>query len=63
MTKILEFKPRADGKAGRRKPETPADIIIFPGIRYERMGNDQPKKVSGEATKPATRVRPVLLQG
>lgn len=37
MTKILTFKPRA-GSADKQRPvpTKPAEIIVFPGVRYER---------------------------
>jgi hypothetical protein len=62
MANILEFKPPAGGKAERRKPDRPAEIIIFPGVRYERMGGDQPK-AKRDVAKPSTTLAPVLLQG
>jgi hypothetical protein len=63
MANILDFKPRAKGRAVRRKPETPADIIIFPGIRYERMEGDQAGSSRRDIALRLTGTVPVLLQG
>ena len=38
MTTILTFIPaRASAHAGRPRPDGPAAIVIFPGVRYERV--------------------------
>lgn len=37
MTNIVAFKPRAVRKGGpAAQPQSPASVIIFPGVRYER---------------------------
>ena len=60
MATILNFKPRAEGKAIPHRPDIPADIIIFPGIRYERMEGEQ----AGSTRRDAVRLTgPVSLQG
>ncbi|WP_312798142.1 hypothetical protein [Tianweitania sp.] len=63
MTNILNFKPRAESRAGQRRPETPADIIIFPGVRYERIGCDQASASRREGATLSTALVPVLLRG
>lgn len=63
MTNILDFKPRAEGRTGQRRPETPADIIIFPGIRYERMEGDQTVTARRDIAARLTGTVPALLQG
>lgn len=44
MATILEFRSEAEkspAKAGRRRRRS-AEIVIFPGVRYERYGDDAP---------------------
>ncbi|MFC3217939.1 hypothetical protein ACFOEZ_02795 [Tianweitania populi] len=63
MTNILNFKPRAESKSGQRSPETPADIIIFPGIRYERMEGNHTVSARRDIALRSTATVPALLQG
>ncbi|WP_309084096.1 hypothetical protein [Chelativorans sp.] len=37
MAMILGFRPRTAQKPDRAPPEGGATIIIFPGVRYERL--------------------------
>ena len=63
MANILDFKPRAEGRADRPVPESPADIIIFPGIRYERMEGEQAGASRRDVALRRTGTVPALLQG
>ncbi|MBK9077740.1 MAG: hypothetical protein WBP38_06510 [Hyphomicrobium sp.] len=49
MATILEFRqgPRNVGKLSRNAAATPAEIVFFPGVRYERWedtGKQKSKK-------------------
>ena len=38
MTNIVTFPPASAASRGRRQPpDQPAAIVIFPGVRYERV--------------------------
>lgn len=45
MGSILAFSPRKSAKAKPAADGKPATVIIFPGVRYERLGS------SSEAVK------------
>ena len=53
MADILEFRVKTASTGHRaqrgRRVETPAEIVIFPGIRYERWS-----EAASAAAKPAT---------
>ena len=53
MATILKFSARK-GTAMRRMRERPAKVIIFPGVRYERMA-----AVMAAATAPKPRNAPL----
>ena len=53
MARILKFSVRKP-PVGRRIREKPAKVIIFPGVRYERMA-----AVMSAATAPAPRNAPL----
>lgn len=50
MAAILPFVPRAAAKIVRPKREAAA-IIIFPGVRYERIASSSPPN-GGESLRP-----------
>lgn len=55
MASILEFRPpEFEGRreVARREPAGPADIVLFPGVRYERWAEGAP-----EPAKPRRRAR------
>ncbi len=55
MASILEFRPPVfEGRqeAARREQAGPADIVLFPGVRYERWTDSAP-----EPAKPRRRAR------
>lgn len=57
MATILEFRAsNSDQTAQRRRPERTAEIVIFPGIRYERWSARDERN----AAKPAPVTRDVL---
>lgn len=37
MSVVIEFRPRGMGKAPATAPRGPAEIIIFNGVRVERL--------------------------
>ncbi len=39
MANIIDFKPRPRPRPSVTKAGKPAAIIIFPGVRYERLEN------------------------
>jgi hypothetical protein len=57
MTNIVTFTPaRASARRGRPRPEGPAAIVIFPGVRYERSappprGSPRGGRAAGRAGK------------
>ncbi|MCV0396161.1 MAG: hypothetical protein K5872_04710 [Rhizobiaceae bacterium] len=47
MNTILKFDPRRRDRDYRPpKPETSAEIILFPGVRYERREDGQTQTVA-----------------
>lgn len=45
MASILEFRKEALGSGAlgtKGGPKGPAEIILFPGVRYERMTDSEP---------------------
>ena len=68
MATILDFKPRASNEAGTGeavplRPDAPADIIIFPGIRYERMESEPAGSARRDLAHRLSKPAPALLQG
>ena len=59
MTNILTFSPASASSRGPRpRPNGPAAIVIFPGVRYERVaplppsrGAPRDKRVAGRKGK------------
>ncbi|MBS9719875.1 hypothetical protein JYU29_04140 [Tianweitania sp. BSSL-BM11] len=67
MANILDFTPRAQLKTGMKKadrhqPDAPAEIIIFPGIRYERIKGEQAGSARRDVALRLTGTVPALLQ-
>ena len=58
MAKILSFRALSEEatKARRRKGRS-AEIVIFPGVRYERWPEAAPQQAD---TPPATKLRDAL---
>jgi hypothetical protein len=58
MSNVLAFRPASAVRpASNRQAETPAEIVIFPGVRYERgcvPDNVEPKPNAGGG-KPSRR--------
>ncbi|MGE3914969.1 MAG: hypothetical protein AB7F78_04655 [Hyphomicrobiaceae bacterium] len=54
MATILEFRPSCEGPATRprsqRRRSRSAEIVIFPGVRYERWAEPE-KKPDGKKPK------------
>lgn len=63
MTNILNFKPRARRAAFYQKQKHPAQIIIFPGIRYERIEGANILLSRREVAARLPTTNPVVLQG
>jgi hypothetical protein len=40
MTAVLQFAQRDRGNVASTLPSGSAEIIIFPGVRFERLGSD-----------------------
>lgn len=56
MTNILIFKPASAASRGARpRPEGPAAIVIFPGVRYERVTPPPPKRGTPQGRRAAAR--------
>ena len=43
MTNILTFTPASASRGPRPRPDGPASIVIFPGVRYERVAPPPPR--------------------
>jgi hypothetical protein len=57
MGDLLAFHPRKPALAERREPSAaPAEIILFPGIRYERM--EEPLQPAKRAPRSRRREKP-----
>lgn len=50
MATILEFRQRS-GSRSHVLQETPAEIVLFPGIRYERWDDAPPPKARKRAKR------------
>jgi hypothetical protein len=56
MSNIISMTGRSSPRAAEPRPEGPAAVIIFPGVRYERRGGerrDEPlADAAGQARSP-----------
>lgn len=52
MGHVVSFTPRAAGQTARTPVSNAAAIIIFPGVRYERVPEAKPAKSVAPASKP-----------
>lgn len=59
MARILAFRPLSRGRPERREgtgaTHATAQIIIFPGVRYERRTECKPAEVLSQSGKPKAR--------
>jgi hypothetical protein len=59
MATILEFRDRsskADAGAGKATRDGPADVVIFPGVRYERQSEPRPARARGRRSRQHDRL-------
>lgn len=54
MSSVLEFALRPRDKNNARAAEGPAEIIIFPGVRFERIDFDADVFEPDEPQSPGT---------
>ena len=52
MATIINFPAAEDRKEKAERPEGPAQILFFTGVRYERMGKAQKRKLKIEPVLP-----------
>lgn len=56
MTNILTFSPAsASSRGSRPRPDGPAAIVIFPGVRYERVAPRSPSRGAPHGKRAAGR--------
>ena len=55
MASVLSFSPREASVKGRRPPADGAAIIIFPGVRYERLEEPADAARSERASETAAK--------
>ncbi|WP_187970182.1 hypothetical protein [Aquibium microcysteis] len=56
MTNILTFMPASASSRGTRpRPQGPAAIVIFPGVRYERVAPLPPARGARQDGRAAAR--------
>ncbi|HEV7416722.1 hypothetical protein [Tianweitania sediminis] len=58
MTNIVELKFRSSQRSAAPQRERSAEIVIFPGVRYERLDTQ-----SAAPAKQGTVTKPLLRQG
>jgi hypothetical protein len=59
MATILEFRDRstkADVASGKPVRGGPADVVIFPGVRYERYEEPQPSRSKSRRSRQHDRL-------
>jgi len=56
MTNILFFTPASAATRGPRpRPQGPAAIVFFPGVRYERVAEPSPTRGAPRGRRAAAR--------